>query len=180
MSILTLLILSCFMLSDNNFTLNFGTNEDSPQWRAINDTVMGGRSEGKVSFNQNSLSFEGRISFDNNGGFASVRGPFKESDLSKYTQVEIRYKTTGQAVALTLENYRPFYMPYYKKTIPNSEGKWQTITLSLMEFKAYRLGETTGDLLSKEVLKEIIRIGFINGEKKEGAFSLEVDYISFK
>jgi hypothetical protein len=168
------------MLSDNNFTLNFGTNKDSPQWTAINDTVMGGRSEGKVSMNKNSLSFEGSISFDNNGGFASVRGPFKTTDLSEYTNVEIRYKTTGQSVALTLENYRPFYMPYYKKTLPNSAGKWDIITLSLMDFKAYRLGKTTGDSLSKEVLKKIIRIGFINGEKKEGSFSLEVDYISFK
>jgi NADH dehydrogenase [ubiquinone] 1 alpha subcomplex assembly factor 1 len=180
MSILTLIILSCFMLSNNNFTLNFGTDKDSPQWTAINDTVMGGRSEGKVSMKKNSLLFEGTISFDNNGGFASVRGPFKTTDLSEYTNVEIRYKTTGQSVALTLENYRPFYMPYYKKTLPNSAGKWEVITLSLMDFKAYRLGKTTGDSLSKEVLKKIIRIGFINGEKKEGSFSLEVDYISFK
>ena len=180
MSILTLIILSCFMFSDNNFALNFGTHKDSPQWMAINDTVMGGRSQGNVSTNKNSLSFEGSISFDNNGGFASVRGPFKATDLSAYTTVEIRYKTTGQSFALTLENYRPFYMPYFKKTLPNSAGKWETITLSLMDFKAYRLGEETGDQLSKDVLKEIIRIGFINGEKKEGSFSLEVDYISFK
>lgn len=180
MSIVTLIILSCLMLSDNNFLLDFGTNKNSPQWTAINDTVMGGRSQGSVSFNQNSLSFQGSISFDNNGGFASVRGPFQASDLSAYTAVEIRYKTTGQAVALTLENHRPFYMPYYKKTLPNSAGNWETITLSLAEFKAYRLGKATGDLLSKEVLKDIIRIGFINGEKKEGAFSLEVNYISFK
>ena len=155
MSILTLIILSCFMLSDTNFALNFGTHKDSPQWMAINDTVMGGRSQGKVTNNKNSLYFEGSISFDNNGGFASVRGPFKATNLSEYTAVEIRYKTTGQDFALTLENYRPFYMPYFKKTVPNSAGEWKTITLSLMDFKAYRLGKATGDLLSKEVLKDI-------------------------
>lgn len=180
MSILTLILISCFMLSNNTFILDFGTQKDSPQWMAINDTVMGGRSKGKVSINKNSLLFEGSISFDNNGGFASVRGPFKTIDLSEYTTVEIRYQTTGQSFALTLENYRPYYMPYYKKTLPNTEGKWNTVVLSLMDFKAYRLGDPTGDQLSKEALKEIIRIGFINGEKKEGAFTLEVDYISFK
>lgn len=168
------------MLADNNLTLNFGAHKENPQWKAINDTVMGGRSQGELSTNPNSFSFKGSISFDNNGGFASVRGPFKETDLSDYATVEIRYRTTGQSFALTLENSRPFYMPYYKKTLPNSNGKWKITTLQLEDFKAYRLGEETGDKLSKAILKEIIRIGFINGEKKEGAFSLEVDYISFQ
>lgn len=180
MSILTFVLLSCLMLTDNNFTLNFGEHKESPQWMAINDTVMGGRSQGELSTNQNSFAFKGSISFENNGGFASVRGPFQETNLSDYSTVEIRYKTTGQSFALTLENYRPFYMPYYKKTLPNSNGNWKTVTLQLKDFKAYRLGEETGDKLSKTILKEIIRIGFINGEKKEGAFSLEVDYVSFQ
>lgn len=44
------------------------------QWTAVNDAVMGGVSEGSVSRTADGrLVFEGRLSFANNGGFASAR-----------------------------------------------------------------------------------------------------------
>jgi hypothetical protein len=44
-------------------------------WITVNDPVMGGRSSSSVAFGDGGLVFSGDISLDNNGGFASTRGP---------------------------------------------------------------------------------------------------------
>ena len=56
---------------------------------------MGGLSTGKMETRENSVVFKGAISLENNGGFASLRGPFQKTDLSNYSQVDIRYKLAG-------------------------------------------------------------------------------------
>ena len=44
-------------------------------WTTVNDPVMGGRSTSQVGFGEGGLVFSGSISLENNGGFASARGP---------------------------------------------------------------------------------------------------------
>lgn len=44
-------------------------------WTTVNDPVMGGRSTSSVTFGDGGLVFSGAISLENNGGFASARGP---------------------------------------------------------------------------------------------------------
>ncbi|ANI42957.1 CIA30 family protein [Mycolicibacterium vaccae] len=44
-------------------------------WTTVNDPVMGGASTSKVTFGNGGLVFSGNISLENNGGFASARGP---------------------------------------------------------------------------------------------------------
>jgi len=44
------------------------------EWQSINDGVMGGVSEGNFKITEHkTLEFFGRLSLENNGGFASVR-----------------------------------------------------------------------------------------------------------
>ena len=47
-------------------------------WYVQNDTVMGGVSSSSVEVEQGAMIFSGDLSLDNNGGFASVRGPILE------------------------------------------------------------------------------------------------------
>ena len=44
-------------------------------WRTVNDPVMGGLSTSQVGFGDGGMVFSGTISLENNGGFASARGP---------------------------------------------------------------------------------------------------------
>lgn len=44
-------------------------------WTTVNDPVMGGRSTSAVGFGNGGLVFSGVLSLENNGGFASARGP---------------------------------------------------------------------------------------------------------
>ena len=54
------------------------TVDDGTGWYVQNDTVMGGVSSSSVGVERGELVFTGNLSLDNNGGFASVRGPILE------------------------------------------------------------------------------------------------------
>ena len=162
------------------FTIDFGQTTGGQDWRVVNDGVMGGRSQGKAVLTENSLKFEGTVSLENNGGFASFRGPYGKMDLSQFSTVSIRYKSTGQRFALNLELHEAYYMPKYKAYLEPSGEDWKEVTFDLTSLEAYRLGKKMGSTISKEDLQRIIRIGFITSEKKEGPFAFEVDYVKFQ
>ena len=79
MNILSLLFLMLphFMVN-NSLEINFGTEKEVANWYPILDGVMGGLSTGKMETRENSVVFTGAISLENNGGFASLRGPFQK------------------------------------------------------------------------------------------------------
>lgn len=158
---------------------NFNNQKSDTEWQIINDGVMGGLSKGRAVYTDSTVQFRGTVSLENNGGFTSFRTPFGKYDLTPYTTMDIRYRSTGQAMGFSLEHHYQFYLPNYKFNLPNTEGNWQTLTVKLSDFKEYRLGNPTGGKLESAVLAKIKRLGFITTEKKPGAFTIETDYIKF-
>lgn len=55
--------------------VDLGNPGEVATWTTVNDPVMGGRSTSAVSFGNGGLVFSGGLSLENNGGFASARGP---------------------------------------------------------------------------------------------------------
>lgn len=49
--------------------------DEVARWTTVNDPVMGGKSTSRIRFAKSGLVFSGTISLENNGGFASARGP---------------------------------------------------------------------------------------------------------
>merc|ERR1711917_198684 len=75
MSIFAKLVPPLFRLESGKLLggTNFA-NMDMFKWYALNDNVMGGVSNGNVTKNDaNNLSFWGKLSSENRGGFASCR-----------------------------------------------------------------------------------------------------------
>jgi len=175
---LTVLFFS-LLVTPATYTINFGEQTEQPNWRIINDGVMGGMSKGKVEFRKNSVLFSGTISLENNGGFSSYKGPFQSTDLSAYTHVKIRYRSIGEAVNVTLETDRRFFRPYFKLRMEPTDD-WKTVSIPLTDFTEYQLGQPTGNKLTQEALASIQRIGFLVGEKKPGSFEVEVDFVEFQ
>jgi hypothetical protein len=171
-----LLILTAFITKP--LFIDFGATKTN-NWFALNDPVMGGRSEGFVGYDENALLFEGCISFENNGGFASVRSDYESLDLSAYETVEIRYRSEKQSISLNLNCHREWYLPKYKKLLPPTAMEWKTVVLDLNSFDEYRAGKATGNRVSKEKLRKIIRLVFMTNDKKEGPFKAAFDYIRF-
>ncbi|MEL6254408.1 MAG: CIA30 family protein [Bacteroidota bacterium] len=165
---------------DAPYKIDFGQKLDGRNWRVINDGVMGGLSQGSAYLTEEGLNFQGRISLDNNGGFASLRSPYQNFDLSSFKEVLIRYRAKGLKLGFRLELNRAFYLPYFKTDLQTSEGEWITQMLPLKEFEEYRLGKQTGPTITNPELARIIRIGFVCAEKKEGDFEIEIDFIEFR
>ncbi len=160
--------------------INFGQEKDGRNWRVILDGVMGGLSQGEAVLRENSIYFKGSVSLANNGGFASLKAPFDPIDLSKYSTLKIRLKSTGISFAFTLETERRFYMPNFKHSIQTESEDWETLTVPLADFKAYRLGRPMGKAVTKADLEKIIRIGIITNEKREEDFEVEVEWVRFE
>jgi len=164
---------------ENSLEIDFGKSKTGEQWQVINDGVMGGLSQGQKSLTSDSLLFQGDISLKNNGGFSSLKAPFVRTDLSMYESVAIRYRHQGHPVALTFEWHPRFYKKYHKVALPSTENAWKTIDIPLNTVQQYRMGKSTGRLMTKKDLAKVIRLGFIAGEKQESQFDLEVDYVKF-
>jgi hypothetical protein len=163
-----------------NSKINFGSTGNAPSWYVVNDGVMGGLSTGDLESTDRSIIFAGEISLENNGGFASIRSVYDNYDLSKYKEVEIKYRSSNYDFAMTLEMHRRFYMPYFKFNLPDTQNKWKILKIKLIDFEAYTLGRKLGYELDDESKKELIRMGFISNEKNAGKYQIEIDYLKFK
>lgn len=161
--------------------IDFGTAANRVNdWVMISDNVMGGITRCKLDYTEQSLVLTGNISLENYGGFSSVKTRFGSFDLSAFKGLKIRYKSTNQRFAFTLEDSRNWTRPNYKGNLPGSANDaWNEVTIYFKDFKEYQIGEPTGDMLNPATLKNIVRLGIITTDKKEGPFTLEVDYVEF-
>ena len=179
---LGIILLSLLLMtaSTKEQQIDFGQGKDGSNWYIINDGVMGGLSQGDGVLEVNSLRFFGSVSLKNNGGFSSLRAPFQNMDLSRYETVEMRVRGKGQSFGFSMETSRAWYQPNYKVTFRPKAEEWEVLRFPLREFGMYRIGQRVGKNISEEALANIIRIGFITNDKKEGPFELEIDYIRFE
>ena len=151
-------------------------SDDQQNWYVLNDGVMGGLSKGTLTFEDGLMIFEGKVSLENNGGFASIRNPWNELDLSDAKKIKIRYRSTGQNFAMTLEREKQWYQPNFKVDIPISE-EWRELTIKPSDFKAHQVGRKLDYTMTKDEMKNVIRMGFITNDKAATNFKLEIDYI---
>jgi NADH dehydrogenase [ubiquinone] 1 alpha subcomplex assembly factor 1 len=158
------------LISQTAMQINFGTETGGSDWRATNDGVMGGRSKGQLSLGDHSILFEGYVSLENNGGFASFNSPYQDMDLSAYQSISIRYRSKGQAFSMALAKDRRWWVPNFKYKLKEHTEGWEVANFQLKDFKEYYMGEPTGNAITEAVLDNIIRMGFIAYNKKAGSF----------
>jgi NADH dehydrogenase [ubiquinone] 1 alpha subcomplex assembly factor 1 len=180
----TLYILTALFMMNATYidpSIDFGNAANKVNdWVMISDNVMGGITKSKLEYTETSLVLTGTISLANYGGFSSVKTRFKNIDLSEYKGLKIRYRSANQRYAITLEDSRNWTQPNFKGDLPGSKSDvWSEATIYFKDFKEYQIGEPTGGKLDPNSLKDIVRLGIITTEKKEGPFSLEIDYVEF-
>jgi len=146
-------------------------------WTIINDKVMGGKSESRVSLEPNgNLIFSGHISLENNGGFASLRYHPGSVRLEEVDTVSVRLKGDGKRYQFRLrENLEDYhsYVSYFETT-----GDWQNITLPLRKlYPTYRGRTLDQPDFSGSQLEEV---GFLIGNNKEECFRLEIKSIGLQ
>ena len=146
----------------------------------LSDNIMGGITKSKVEYTNNSVLLSGNISLANYGGFSSIKTKYKSVDLSKYIGIKIKFKSTNQKFAFTLEDNQNWTQPNYKREFyPKKDNTWEEVVIYFKDFQEIVIGEPTGNMMKSKSLKNIVRMGIMTYEKKEGPFSLEVDYVAF-
>lgn len=179
--ILLVLCISALQSFGQSSIIDFGNSaEKNQEWKLLSDNIMGGVTKSKIEYTNNSVLLTGNISLDNYGGFSSIKTKYKSVDLSKYNGIKIKFKSTNQKFAFTLEDNQDWTQPNYKREFSSKkEDTWEEVIIYFKDFQEIVIGETTGNMMKSKSLKNIVRMGIMTYEKKEGPFSLEVDYIEF-
>ena len=153
---------------------DFASNTGS-EWRAVNDDVMGGVSTGRVGREDGKLVFSGKLSLENNGGFASVRsGSLRGLNLSAESGLNVRVRGDGRTYALNVNSQASRNL-LYRGEFKTKPGIWLEFRLPFDDLKPTYFGNTLpGPKIDAGRLEYV---GFILADKKPGPFTLEVDWI---
>lgn len=182
---LTTILLSAFMsvnaVVDSAPTVrtmfSFNNPDSVRQWNAVNDGVMGGRSDGRFRINQyKNLEFFGNLSLVNNGGFASVRSRGSAMNLKSGDSIVVRVRGDGREYALNLYPPGRRMAFSYRATFRTTKDEWTTVKVPLSAFAATSFGRVVPN--SPLNPHQISGIGILLGDKKAGPFKLEIESIS--
>ena len=130
---------------------DFTHQETSGVWMIVNDGVMGGISESRLSLDQQGfLVFEGRVSLDYEDG--------------KRYQLRLRQGDRMDGVA---------YFRHFETKI----GEWEEVFLPFHSFQASYRGRRLTDYPKLDTSR-ISQLGLMISDKQEGNFRLEVQRIA--
>ena len=149
---------------------------NSEPWQAINDGVMGGISTGRMLPTSDGLRFEGELSLEFNGGFASARRRV-DDDLSSATGVRLRLRGDGRSYQFRLRLDGGHDGIAWRAEFPTS-GNWQTIELAFADFApVFRGRQVPG--AGPVVAADIRQAGFMLADRTAGPFRLDIGFIEF-
>ena len=154
---------------------------DASKWYVVNDTVMGGVSRSQVRPHADGgVVFEGTLSLQNNGGFASTRTEAIPSDWTNATALQFTVVGDGRSYIATVRTpSRALRRIYYRQPFETKKGEEVTVTLPLDAFSAYTFGRRVSGAPSLLDLRSNLgSIGVMLADKKEGPFSLHITQIS--
>jgi NADH dehydrogenase [ubiquinone] 1 alpha subcomplex assembly factor 1 len=156
---------------------NFTGSAAEPDWVAVNDGVMGGRSAGGAKIEGGVLRFSGVLSLENNGGFASVRTPRGTFDLGGAEAMVLRVKGDGRIYQLRIStNARFRESPVsYGAEFSTEAAEWIEVRVPFNKLApSWRGRALDGPPLD---LGNVEEIGLLIGDKRPGPFSLDVDWM---
>ena len=152
--------------------VDFGDPAAVATWTTVNDPVMGGRSTSTVTFGDGGLVFSGNISLDNNGGFASARGPV-DPEIGRRatgaTSLRVRALGDGKTYVLKVETGQPWS---YIQRFSTEAGVRRTYDLPVGGFQP--VGMFLDPVASAPPLdpSTISRVAIYILDKQEGPFQL--------
>lgn len=146
-------------------------------WTTVNDPVMGGRSTSTVTAGDGGLVFSGTISLENNGGFASARGPVDPeigNRAAGATSLRVRAQGDGKTYLLKVETGQPWS---YVQRFATDAGVRRTYDLLVGGFQP--VGRFLDPVTGVPPLdpSAINRVGIYILDKQEGPFQLVVSGI---
>ena len=141
-------------------------------WRAIDDRVMGGVSRSRLRRDAAGHAvFEGELSLDRGGGFASVRSPVAEHGAAGATALLIVAFGDGHRYKLALFGDDGFDSVGHQATFTPEPGRWDTVRLPLDDFVATFRGRPLPGAGAPDPAR-IRQLGLLIAERQAGGFAL--------
>ena len=170
-----LLVVSISMNAQSFDIVNPEKNIGMKNWTIVNDDVMGGVSKSTLSINDdNNLIFNGYLSLENNGGFASSRLSFNRETLAGVKSFKIKCRGDGNTYKLRLNQYNR--RASYSSDFKSSKNEWIEVELALEDFTPTWRGYSYSDYPEIDIEK-VNSMGLQISDKQEGVFTLEIKYI---
>ena len=156
---------------------DFEGQNEAARWVRVNDGVMGGLSQSNLTFSdQGTALFEGTLSLENYGGFASVRTYPYDFQLGGYAGLAVRVRGDGRRYKLRVRDDERLDGPAYEADFETVADTWTTVQVPFADLRATFRGRW---LRNRPPLTgaAVRQIGFMIADKQAGPFKLEIDWI---
>ena len=119
-------------------------------------------------------SFQGDLSVENNGGFASVRSPELQEMLEGVDAIRLKVRGDGRDYQLSIRTDRTSSGVRYRTSFPTEPGAWTEVLLPLEKFRPTWRGRSVPG--APQLAAEDVRsFGFMVSDKQVGQFRLDVE-----
>lgn len=157
-----------------NIIYDFDSNKDINNWIVVDDTVMGGMSNGTFQLSQDGHGvFAGYVTTENNGGFSSVRYDFEPIIVKGYENMLLKLKGDGKNYQFRLKASKGDYYSYIREF--STTGEWEEIIIPLGDlYPSFRGRKLNMPNFSGTSIEQV---AFLIGNKKKESFRLIIDKI---
>lgn len=155
----------------------FDTPASTQSWQAINDGVMGGVSASRMRFDlAGHAVFEGEVSLENNGGFASVRAPQLDLGCVDTVAYGLTAWGDGHTYKLNLRTDSGFDGVNYQAVFTPAPGLWTQTVLPVAAFEPSFRGRFVQGAPPLQP-EDVRQVGLMISDKQAGGFRLLVKTI---
>ncbi|MCX7183432.1 MAG: CIA30 family protein [Nitrosospira sp.] len=146
-------------------------------WTAIDDAVMGGVSHSHFRYNISGYSvFEGFVSLEQNGGFASIRSCSLDLTSPRAVSCVIEVYGDGKRYKLNLVTDNSFDGVKYQSAFDAPKNQWTLIKIPLSLFRPNFRGRLVSGSPPLDPT-HLRQIGLMIADRQAGPFRLAIRYI---
>ena len=153
------------------------TRSGASSWLAIDDVVMGGLSHSGMRIENGRAIFEGMVSLEHGGGFASVRSRPSHWDLKAYAGIEVTLRGDGRRYKLRLKSDLNLDGISWETAFTTEAGERQTIHFPFRDLAPVYRGTHVPDTPPFNS-SHIATFGFLISDKQAGPFRLEIETLA--
>ena len=147
-------------------------------WQPIDDRVMGGVSSSRLRHDPAGFAvFEGVVSPDKGGGFASVRHPDLPLGTASTTLYRLHVLGDGKRYRLILRTDQTFDGVNYQANFQPPPGQWITVDIPLSAFITSFRGRTVPDA-PPLAPAHVRQVGLMIADQQWGPFSLGIQGVT--
>lgn len=160
--------------------LDFDEPGDVELFAPIDDAVMGGVSSSRmIQAAPGIAAFEGVVSLENRGGFASVRSRARPWETAGASAFLLRLRGDGKHYRFNVRTPSGPEAFRYEAGLELPAGRWTDVEVPVGSLRAKAFGQAV-PLAGPPDPARIQSFGFMISDRQDGPFRLEIDWIAVR